>query len=271
MDGAVKGTLLTWGLTALGAAPVLLIPTSTTQTALRRERVVLDGAQGFASGVMVAASVWSLLLPALSFASDSGAIYAISAVSLGFLAGGAFLYLCEVLIDTVSGGRALSFLAPAPGKGKSKKKSQEWRRVLLLVLAVTAHNFPEGMAVGVAFAGDSRPRAWAVALGIGLQNLPEGAAVALPMYRAGSSRRWAFFIGQLSGLVEPVGGVLGYLVASSAAAVMPLALSFAAGAMIYVVANDLIVEGHSHGNGRVCTLGLMLGFVVMMSMDVLLG
>lgn len=253
---AVIGTLFTWFMTALGSSFVLFFKT------IRHS--VLDTLLGFAAGVMIAASFWSLLAPAIELSEGSP----IPSV-LGFLAGGFFLRLIDLL---------LPHMHVTPDGTEREGLKSPWGKSTLMFLAVTLHNFPEGLAVGVAFGavahglGDATmASAIALALGIGIQNLPEGAAVSIPLRREGLSRGKSFFWGQFSGMVEPLGGVLGALMALSARSALPYALSFAAGAMIYVVVEEVIPETQSGKHGHLATLGVMLGFVLMMSLDVALG
>ena len=253
---ALLATLFTWFVTALGAALVFF----TRQV----ERRLLDAMLGVAAGVMIAASFWSLLSPAIELSGGSWV-----PAALGFLLGG-------VLLRGID--RILPHVHPALAGVEAEGVSTSWRRSTLLVLAMTLHNIPEGMAVGVAFGavaagidGTSIGAAIALAIGIGLQNLPEGTAVAMPLRREGLSRGKAFFLGQLSGVVEPIGGVLGALLVTTARAVLPYALAFAAGAMIFVVVEELVPEAQAEGNGHLATAGTMLGFTIMMILDVALG
>jgi len=257
---ALLATLFTWGVTALGAAGVFL----------KRElsRRLLDGMLGFASGVMIAASFWSLLAPAIEMSHDLGVPGWFPAAA-GFLLGGAFLWLVDRLLPHMH-------IAMAPGASEGLKTS--WQRSVLLVLAITLHNFPEGLAVGVAFGAAAAgiqeatlAGAVALALGIGLQNFPEGLAVSAPLRREGVSQWKSFFLGQLSGLVEPLAGVIGALAVYLVRPLLPYALAFAAGAMIYVCVEELIPEVHEGEHSDVATIGLMLGFTVMMILDVALG
>ncbi len=255
---ALLGTLFTWSVTALGAATVFMTK--------EVNRKLLDTMLGFAGGVMIAASYWSLLAPALEMA-EGGSVPAWVPAAGGFLLGGVFLRLID---------RILPHLHLDADQPEGLKTS--WRRTTLLVTAITLHNFPEGLAVGVAFGAvayglPSATLAGAIslALGIGLQNFPEGMAVAMPLRREGQSRFKSFWYGQLSGFVEPVAGVLGALAVLIAQPVLPYAMSFAAGAMIFVVTEDLIPEAQHGGNTDLATMGLMVGFAVMMVMDVALG
>lgn len=257
---ALLATLFTWLMTSLGAATVLGLKTF--------NRRLMDIMLGFAAGVMIAASYWSLLAPAITMAESQGMIPWLPP-AVGFLTGALFLRLADQLIPHL---HRFTDLKDAEGIATRLKKT------VLLVFAITLHNIPEGLAVGVAFgaAAAGMPEATlggavALALGIGLQNLPEGAAVAFPIRREGFSRSKAFFYGQLSGSVEPIAGVLGALMALSAMAFLPYALSFAAGAMIYVVVEEAIPESQTGGHQDAATMGTILGFVVMMMLDVALG
>lgn len=254
---ALLGTLFTWGMTALGAATVF--------TSRGFNQKIMDWLLGFASGVMIAASYWSLLAPALEIASEQEIPAWLPAV-VGFLLGGAFLRLLD---------RVLPHLH---GSGVQEGAPTTWRRTTLLVLAITLHNIPEGLAVGVAFGAAaqnlpfaSTTAAIALAVGIGIQNFPEAIAVAMPLRRAGKPRLTSFWYGQLSGIVEPIAGVVGAMTVLLSRALLPYALSFAAGAMIFVVVEDLIPESHQHDNIDLATMGVMVGFAVMMTLDVAFG
>lgn len=253
-------TLFTWGMTALGASLVFFFKTI--------HRKVLDGMLGAAAGVMIAASFWSLLAPAIEMAENAGQTPWLPAV-IGFLSGGAFLWGVDKLLPHLHLGFPTS---------EAEGISTSWRRSTLLCLAVTLHNVPEGLAVGVAFgalAADlpsaSLAGAVALALGIGLQNLPEGTAVSVPLRREGMSRGKSFWYGQLSGMVEPVAGVIGALAVIWMQPLLPYALSFAAGAMIYVVVEEVIPESQLARNTDLATIGAMCGFALMMTLDVALG
>jgi len=257
---ALFGTLFTWLLTALGAAMVFGTKDLSRKT--------LDGMLGFAAGVMIAASFWSLLAPAIEMSEDMGYVPWIPAV-VGFLGGAFFLRLVD---------RFLPHLHIGLPREKAEGIETNWRRTTLLVLAITLHNIPEGLAVGVAFGAvaagyESATLAGAVALalGIGIQNFPEGTAVSLPLRRENLSRGKSFWYGQLSGIVEPVAGVLGATLVIIARPILPYALAFAAGAMIFVVIEELVPESQTKGHSHAATLGAMLGFAVMMTLDVALG
>ncbi|XP_012271638.1 zinc transporter ZIP11 isoform X1 [Orussus abietinus] len=342
---ALLGTLFTWGLTAAGAALVVVLRGT--------QRKLLDASLGFAAGVMMAASYWSLLAPAIEMAVKSEVYgskgeYAFVPVSAGFTIGAAFVYGTDVLISSL-GIRSPNVLLAMQSVGTKQRckiaklksdedldnnpissvrfaggkecprvesttidgfyeqnarrrqagvpprpletgdagtvyenptdevKNSQWRRILLLVVAITVHNIPEGLAVGVGFAavdGSSTAtfeNARNLAIGIGIQNFPEGLAVALPLQAAGFSTWRSFWYGQLSGMVEPVAGVLGAAGVTLAAPLLPYALSFAAGAMIYVVVDDIVPEAQESGNGKLASWAAMVGFLVMMSLDVGLG
>jgi ZIP family zinc transporter len=255
---ALVGTGFTWAVTALGAGVVLFFRTINRQ--------VLDGMLGFAAGVMIAASYWSLLAPAIEMAEES-ALPAWVPATVGFLLGGAFLWGVDKILPHLHLG-----FEDAEGLPTS------WRRSVLLVLAITLHNFPEGLAVGVAFGSvaaglpaASLGGALALALGIGIQNFPEGAAVSVPLRREGMSRLKSFWYGQLSGTVEPMAGVLGAASVLLIKPILPYALAFAAGAMIYVVVEELIPESQLESITDIATIGAMLGFATMMTLDVALG
>ena len=249
---ALLATLGTWLVTALGAATVVLFKSPNPK--------ILNLMLGFAAGVMIAASFWSLLQPAIERAEAAGNMPAFLVATLGFLCGALFMW-----------GSALA----------QGEKNARLNRIILLVLSITLHNIPEGLAVGVAFGalknGGYTPEALmgavTVAVGIGLQNFPEGAAVSLPLRREGCSRRKSFFIGQASGFVEPIAGVLGALLAVYIEAVLPFALSFAAGAMILVAVHELIPECQRNQKAQpyAATMGIVTGFALMMLLDVMLG
>ncbi|MFC1477494.1 ZIP family metal transporter [candidate division KSB1 bacterium] len=258
---ALLATCFTWFVTAAGAAVVF-----TSKTVNRK---LLDGMLGFAAGVMIAASFWSLLAPAIEMSENMGMIPWIPA-AVGFMLGGASMRLIDRFLPHLHAGLAVESAEGPPSS---------WRRTTLLVIAVTMHNFPEGLAVGVAFGAvaSGLPSATiggaiALAIGIGLQNFPEGAAVSMPLRREGVSRRKSFFYGQLSGVVEPVAGVLGAFFVLSMQGILPYALSFAAGAMIFVVVEELIPESQrDEKHIDFVTMFTLTGFTVMMLLDVALG
>ncbi|XP_036378137.1 zinc transporter ZIP11 isoform X1 [Megalops cyprinoides] len=330
---ALLGTLFTWGLTAVGAALVFIFSSG--------QKRILDGSLGFAAGVMLAASYWSLLAPAIDMAEDSGKYgsFAFVPVAVGFTLGAAFVYLADLAMPLLGVGedphRALALpsdskppkekeedavpeltdpqelsirigrggihpdkiengevyqrrraphasaaeesgVAPGP-RGEARHAASSWRRIILLILAITIHNIPEGLAVGVGFGAIGKTpsatfeSARNLAIGIGIQNFPEGLAVSLPLRGSGVSTWKAFWYGQLSGMVEPVAGFLGAVAVVMAEPLLPYALAFAAGAMVYVVMDDIIPEAQVSGNGKLASWASILGFVVMMSLDVGLG
>mgnify|MGYP001819065052 CR=1 FL=1 len=257
---ALIATLFTWFVTALGAGLVFFFKSI--------NRKVLDGMLGFAAGVMIAASYWSLLAPAIEMAEESSLPAWIPATA-GFLLGGLFLYIADKMIPHLHLGFPMD---------EAEGPKTSWHRSILLVLAITLHNIPEGLAVGVAFgalASDlpsaTMAGAVALALGIGIQNFPEGAAVSVPLRREGFSRLKSFWYGQASGMVEPMAGVLGAASVIFIKPILPYALAFAAGAMIYVVVEELIPESQLEKNTDIATMGAMVGFAVMMTLDVALG
>ncbi|WP_322555678.1 ZIP family metal transporter [Sporosarcina beigongshangi] len=258
---ALIATLFTWGMTAIGAALVF-----TTKTVNQK---LMDGMLGFAGGVMIAASFWSLLAPAIEMA-ETGPFPSWFPAASGFLLGGLFLWGADKIIPHV---HPTSSMKDAEGIHPEKK-----RRSTLLVLAITLHNIPEGLAIGVAFGAvaagfpsASLAAAIALAVGIGIQNLPEGTAVSMPLRRDGMSRRRAFMYGQSSGAVEPIAAVIGVLAATLMAPILPFALSFAAGAMIFVVVEEVIPGSQENGNKDLASMCLMIGFTVMMILDVAFG
>jgi ZIP family zinc transporter len=257
---ALLATLFTWSVTAIGAAMVFFFK--------EIRRSVLDAMLGFAAGVMIAASFWSLLAPSIELAEAMGQVAWIPA-SIGFLTGGLFLFAVD---------RFMPHLHLGFPRSEAEGVATNWHRSVLLVLAITLHNIPEGLAVGVAFGAvaasiPSADLAGAVALavGIGLQNFPEGAAVSIPLRREGFSRWKSFVYGQASGIVEPIAGVIGAAAVLAMRPILPYALAFAAGAMIYVVVEELIPESQLAKNTDLATLGCLVGFTVMMVLDVALG
>lgn len=254
---ALCATCFTWGVTALGSAFVFF-----TKGVNKK---LLDAMLGFAAGVMIAASYWSLLAPAIQMSQGKSLPSWFPPVT-GFLLGALFLRTIDGILPHLHVGLPIS---------KAEGIKTSWHRSTLLILAITLHNIPEGLAVGVAFGavGANLPSATlagavALAIGIGLQNFPEGMAVSMPLKREGLSRTKSFWYGQLSGMVEPLAGVLGALAVSVSEPLLPYALSFAAGAMIYVTVEELIPESHRHGNTDLATMGTMIGFAVMMLLDV---
>lgn len=253
-------TGFTWLLTALGAGVVFIFKSV--------NRKILDGMLGFAAGVMIAASFWSLLAPAIEMAEETGLPGWLPAV-IGFLLGGGFLWSVDRFLPHLHLGFPIE---------EAEGIKTRWQRSILLVLAITLHNIPEGLAIGVAFGAviadmpsASLAGAVALAIGIGIQNFPEGAAVSVPLRREGMSRLKSFWYGQLSGFVEPVAGVLGAAAVLLIKPILPYALAFAAGAMIYVVVEELIPESQLDKHTDIATFGTMIGFAVMMLLDVALG
>lgn len=257
---ALMAGLFTWAMTAAGAALVLLVR--------QVGRRMLSAMLGLAAGIMVAASFWSLLSPAIELADAQGTPGWVPA-AVGFLLGGVAL-------------RGLDRVLPHlhPGRGITEGRATSWRRVTLLVTAITLHNIPEGLALGVAFGGAAVAppgegtfgAAVALAVGIGIQNFPEGAAVAIPLRQEGLSRRRAFFYGQVSGLVEPISAVVGAGLVLLVRPILPFALAFAAGAMIFVVIEELIPESQAEVRHHdLATQAAMVGFTIMMTLDVALG
>lgn len=255
---AFYATMFTWGLTALGASTVFIFRTM--------NRVALDGMLGFTGGVMVAASFWSLLAPAIDMSGGDGFIKVIPA-SVGFLLGALFIFALDKTLPHLH----INFK-------ESEGVKTPWQRTTLLVLAITLHNIPEGLAVGVLFGGvaagvpeASIASAVVLAIGIGIQNFPEGIAVSMPLKRMGMSSKKSFMYGQASALVEPIAGVLGALAVNFFTPILPYALAFAAGAMIFVVVEEVIPETQQDKNTDIATLGFIGGFIVMMVLDVALG
>jgi len=310
---AFLGTLFTWGLTAAGAALVFVFQAG--------QRKILDGSLGFAAGVMLAASYWSLLAPAIDMAEDSKIYgnHAYFPVAVGFSLGAFFVYFADVALQhmgvssnvatTLSAntkfdseidesfekndvqleeGSSVRYRKTTANNGHTKitaskmqtdliQKQISWKRILLLVIAITIHNIPEGLAVGVGFAAIGKTKsatfsnARNLAIGIGIQNFPEGLAVSLPLRGAGVGLWTSFWYGQLSGMVEPMAGILGAIALSIAEPILPYALAFAAGAMVFVVNDDIIPEAQIYGNGKLASLMSIVGFIVMMTLDVGLG
>jgi len=257
---ALVATGFTWLMTAAGSGVVFIFKTI--------DRRILDGMLGFAAGVMIAASFWSLLAPAIEMAKESSIPSWLPAV-VGFLLGGVFLWVIDRILPHLHLGFPIE---------EAEGIHTSWKRSVLLVLAITLHNIPEGLAIGVAFGAldanlpsASLAGAIALALGIGIQNFPEGTAVSVPLRREGLKTFKAFWYGQLSGLVEPVASALGALAVIVVKPILPYALAFAAGAMIYVVVEELIPESQLEKNTHIATIGTMIGFAVMMTLDVALG
>ena len=256
---ALMGTGFTFLATALGSAAVFLVR---KEVNISMHKAFL----GFAAGVMIAASVWSLLIPAIEMSAEQGKNEWLPAAG-GFLAGGLFLFILDRLLPHLHAG----FHEPEGLKSSL-------RRTTMLVFAVTLHNIPEGMAVGLSFAlaaesgtPSTLSGAMALALGMALQNIPEGAAISLPLKKEGLSKTKSFVYGALSGIVEPIAGAIGVVLALTVVHVMPFLLSFAAGAMIYVVVEELVPEAHGGKHSHAGTIGAMTGFLMMMVLDVALG
>jgi len=257
---ALCATLFTWFVTALGSSMVFFFKSIHSR--------VMNAMLGFAAGVMIAVSFWSLLEPAIAMAGE-GSLPAWLPAVIGFLLGGAFLWGVDMLLPHLHIGFP---------EDQTEGIKTSWRRALLLVLAITLHNFPEGLAVGVAFGAlsaglpsASLAGAIALAIGIAIQNFPEGAAVSVPLRREGLSRLKSFWYGQLSGWAEPVAGIVGAFSVLFIRPVLPYAMAFAAGAMIYVVVEELIPESQVEKGTHYSTIGAMLGFAIMMMLDVGLG
>ena len=260
---ALVATLGTWLVTALGAATVVFFKSPQPKA--------LNLMLGFASGVMIAASFWSLLQPAIERAEAISGLPAYLVATLGFLSGALFMWASDKVV-TWARGRA---------DNAQGEPNQRLNRIIMLVLSITLHNIPEGLAVGVAFGAlkshayttEALMGAVTIAVGIGLQNFPEGAAVSIPLRREGCSRKKSFFLGQASGMVEPVAGLLGAWLVVYVEAILPFALSFAAGAMILVAVHELIPECQRDQARQpyFATMGIIAGFAVMMLLDVMLG
>jgi len=260
---ALLATLGTWFVTALGAATVVFFTSPKPK--------VLNLMLGFASGVMIAASFWSLLQPAIERAESMDGLPAYLVATIGFLLGAGFMWASDKIVTR----------ATTRANNTAGQKNEKLNRIIMLVLSITLHNIPEGLAVGVAFgalAGENYATetllgAFSIAIGIGLQNFPEGAAVSLPLRREGYSRKKSFFLGQSSGMVEPVAGVLGAILVVYVEPILPYALAFAAGSMILVAVHELIPECQRNKEAQpyTATWGIVLGFAVMMLLDVMLG
>lgn len=252
---ALIATLFTWGVTALGAALVFLFKNI--------KKNLMDAMLGFAAGVMISAAFWSLLLPAIEMAENLKMITWFIA-TIGFFSGGLLLFIGDKVFNKLN---------------KNKKyNNNSFRRCLMLIFSITLHNIPEGLAVGVAFGslsygldGATLAATCLLALGIGIQNFPEGTAVSVPLRREGMSRKKAFFFGQLSGIVEPISAVIGALLVTKIRFLLPFLLSFAAGAMIYVVVEELIPESQTNENKDLMALFTLIGFSLMMILDIALG
>ncbi|ESO12483.1 hypothetical protein HELRODRAFT_184827 [Helobdella robusta] len=302
---AFFGTLFTWAVTALGSGFVFFCH--------NLKRQYLDASLGFAAGVMVAASFWSLLEPSIEHAKLSGLYgedgqYSFIPALVGFLFGTKFVILTDYLLPSIdfnihsakddknestnskksTQNNVQSLNTNLTQRNKSShhqgkhnqpedhSKQKSWKRILLLIIAITVHNIPEGLAVGVSFGSIGRTpsstfaKSRNLAMGIGIQNFPEGLAVSIPLKASGMSMKRSFWYGQLSGMVEPIFGVLGAICVTLVDPLLPYVLAFAAGAMIFVVFDDIIPEAQSCGNTRVASLGVIVGFVIMMVLDVAL-
>lgn len=251
---AFLATLFTWSITAIGASVVFFFK--------KINKNIMDAMLGFAAGVMIAASFWSLLNPAISMAKTLNMIPWLVAF-VGFFSGGLLLFI---------GDKVYCYFNKKVRQNESKK------RCIMLITSITLHNIPEGLAVGVAFGslkygldGVTLSSTCMLALGIGLQNFPEGTAVSAPLRREGMTRKKAFFIGQLSGMVEPIAGVIGAILVLKVRLLLPILLSFAAGAMIYVVVQELIPESQTNKRKDFMALFTLVGFSIMMILDVALG
>lgn len=252
---ALLATIFTWSITAIGSALVYFFK--------KINKNLMDGMLGFAAGVMIAASFFSLIAPAITM-SESLNLIPWLVVFIGFFSGGLLLFIGDKLYDIF--------------EKKSSNKKSSFKRSIMLVSSITLHNIPEGMAVGVAFGsviygleGATLAAAWTLALGIGLQNFPEGTAVSMPLRRDGMSRSKAFFVGQLSGIVEPIAGVIGAILVMKVRILLPFLLAFAAGAMIYVVVEELVPESQSNKKKDLMALFTLIGFSIMMILDIALG
>ena len=250
-------TLFTFGLTSLGASVVFFCK--------KVNKNILDTFLSLAAGVMIAASFWSLLAPSIEMASDLN-LNTWLVASTGFLTGGLFLYLSD------------RFFSKNLNRKKDRISSNKYKRIIMLIFSITLHNIPEGMAIGVAFGSlayglseSTMLSCFALAIGIGLQNFPEGSAVSLPLRREGFSRKKSFILGSLSGIVEPIAGILGVILVLKLRIILPFLLSFAAGAMIYVVVCELIPESTKNKHRELMTLFTLVGFSIMMILDVALG
>jgi len=260
---AFVATLGTWFVTALGAATVIFFSSPN----LKALNVML----GFASGVMIAASFWSLLQPAIERAESASSQPAYLVATTGFLFGALFMWVSDKVVS----------LARRKSDTTHEKPNERLHRIIMLILSITLHNIPEGLAVGVAFGAlqgngyttENLMGAISVAVGIGLQNFPEGAAVSVPLRREGYSRKKSFLFGQASGMVEPIAGVIGALLVIYVEVILPYALSFAAGAMILVAVHELIPECQKNQQSEpyFATMGIIFGFAIMMLLDVMLG
>jgi ZIP family zinc transporter len=252
---ALFATLFTYSITVLGASVVLLFK--------RINKNFMDAMLGFAAGLMIAASFFSLISPAIDMSNNLNLIPWI-VLTIGFMGGGFLLFTGDKLFEHIS--------------KKNNKDTSKFKRCLMLMFSITLHNIPEGMAVGVAFGslfygldGATLTSAWMLALGIGIQNFPEGTAISVPLRREGFSRKKAFFFGQISGIVEPIAGVIGSILVIKIRFLLPYLLAFAAGAMIYVVVEELIPESQTNKRKEIMALFTLIGFTLMMVLDLALG
>lgn len=253
-EQVIIACLLTWVITSLGAAIVFFFK--------KVNKTILDGMLGFSAGVMIAASFWSLLNPSIEKAENLG-MNAWLVAFLGFIAGGILIYFSDIIFSVIL-------------KNKKTTNEKGIKRNILLIFSITLHNIPEGLAIGVAFGGiasgsNTLLSALMLAIGIGIQNFPEGCAVSLPLRREGLSRTKSFLFGMLSGIVEPIAGLLGATLVIYVTNALPFFLAFAAGAMIYVVVSELIPESQNNKNKGLMTLFTLIGFSIMMILDVALG
>ena len=259
IEQTLIATLFTWSITALGAALVFCFK--------KINKNLLDAMLGFSAGVMIAASFFSLISPSIEMATSLN-LNAWLTAFIGFMGGGILLFIGDKLYDKISTKK----------ERKDKKDKTSLKRAIMLVVSITLHNIPEGMAIGVAFGsiiygldGATTTTACVLALGIGIQNFPEGTAVSLPLLREGFSRKKAFFLGQLSGIVEPIAGVIGAILVIKVRYLLPYLLAFAAGAMIYVVVQELIPESQTNKKKELMALFTLIGFSFMMILDVALS
>lgn len=249
---ALLATLFTYFITALGASIVLFFK--------KINKNFLDAMLGFAAGIMIAASFFSLIAPSIEMATSLKLIPFI-VVTIGFMGGGILLFIGDKTFEKLS-----------------KNNNSKFKRCMMLIFSITLHNIPEGMAIGVAFGslfygldGATVSSAWMLALGIGIQNFPEGSAISLPLRREGFSRKKAFFLGQISGIVEPISGVIGAILVIKIRYLLPYLLAFAAGAMIYVVVEELIPESQTNKRKEIMALFTLIGFTLMMILDISLS
>lgn len=257
---AFLATLFTWSITALGASLVFLLK--------KINKTFMDGMLGFAAGVMIAASFWSLIMPGIDQANSLG-INSLLIATAGLMAGGFFLFI---------GDNIYKYYNKRHPKRKNESDNEKLKRSIMLIVSITLHNIPEGLAVGVAFGslqygleGATLASAIGLAIGIGLQNFPEGSAVSFPLRREGYSRCRSFFYGQASGIVEPIAGVIGAILVTKIRFILPFFLCFAAGCMIYVVIEELVPESQTNKQKDLMAIFTLIGFTVMMILDIALG